>query len=36
MRDRVRIDAERGEEWAIKQIEKWKTEQLADQLGCHI
>lgn len=36
VRDRVRIDAERGEEWAIKQVEKWKTEQLADQLGCHI
>lgn len=35
-RDRVRIEAERGEEWAIRMIEKWKTAQQADELGCHI
>lgn len=35
-RDRVRIEAERGEEWAIKMLEKWKVSQLSDQLGCHV
>lgn len=35
-RDRVRKEAENGEEWAIRMIEKWKTAQQADELGCHI
>ena len=35
-RQRVLTAAARGEEWAVKLAEKWKKEQLEDQLGCHV
>jgi len=35
IRERTRNYAEKGEEWAVKQVEKWEIEQRAEEYGCH-
>lgn len=34
-RNRVRVEAEAGEEWAINMLEKWEIQQKEDEFGCH-